>query len=249
MCHTSEDQLPVVGSAGVVEGRDLTLVAADGNEFLAYSAVPAEPSRGVGLIVLPSANGLVPYFKGLCDRLAAEGYEAVGVDYYGRTAGLTERVEEVKIYPTNMPLVRSETADLDVAAAAGFLRSSAAVTKVVSIGFCFAGAISWRQAARGLDAAVGFYGCAEDFRASVPDLKTLTAPMLLFVAGKDAVYPPEDLLRLDVELEEAAVRHTTVVFENAPHGFFKLSDQWQEECERAWSELLAFLDGVAGFAG
>ena len=160
-----------------------------------------------------------------------------------------ERVEEVKIYPTNMPLVRSETADLDVAAAAGFLRSSAAVTRVVSIGFCFAGAISWRQATRGLDAAVGFYGCAEDFRASVPDLKTLTAPMLLFVAGKDTVYPPEDLLRLDIELEEAGVRHTTVVFENAPHGFFKLSDQWQEECERAWSELLAFLEGVAGFAG
>jgi carboxymethylenebutenolidase len=244
MCHSPDDQLPGLGSVGLQEGRDMTLVAEDGNEFLAYHARPAEP-RGVGLVVLPSANGLVPFFKRFSDRLAAEGYDAVGVDYYGRTAGLTERVDDVKIYPTHMPLVQSETADLDVAAAAAFLRSSPSVSKVVSIGFCFAGAISWRQAARGLDAAVGFYGCAADLRASVPDLTSLEAPMLLIVAGRDAVYPPDDLLRLDGELHEAGVRHTTLLLENAPHGFFKLSDKWHDECERTWSELLTFLANVA----
>jgi carboxymethylenebutenolidase len=222
----------------------MTLVAEDGNEFLAYHAHPADP-RGVGLVVLPSANGLVPFFKRFSDRLAAEGYDAVGVDYYGRTAGLTERVDDVKIYPAHMPLVQSDTADLDVAAAAGFLRSSASVSKVVSIGFCFAGAISWRQAARGLDAAVGFYGCAADLRASVPDLTALEAPMLLIVAGKDDVYPPEDLLRLDAELRDVSARHTTLLLENAPHGFFKLSDKWQDECERTWAGLLTFLADAA----
>jgi carboxymethylenebutenolidase len=244
MCHSPDDQLPGVGSEAPQPGRDMTLVADDGNEFLAYHARPVEP-RGVGLVVLPSANGLVPFFKRFSDRLAAEGYDAVGIDYYGRTAGLTDRVDDVKIYPTHMPLVQSETADLDVAAAAAFLRTSASVSKVVSIGFCFAGAISWRQAARGLDAVVGFYGCAADLRASVPDLATLKAPMLLIVAGKDAVYPPDDLLRLDGELRDVGVPHTTLVLENAPHGFFKLSDEWQDECERTWSQVIAFLGDVA----
>jgi carboxymethylenebutenolidase len=247
MCHSEGDRLPTLpGREDTAAGQELHLVSADGTRFLAYHVAAASPSA-LGLVVIPSANGLVPFFKELCHRLAAEGYHTIGIDYYGRTAGLTERVDEVKIYPENMPKVRPETADLDIAAAAEYLQSpeGGAVARVASIGFCFGGAMSWRQAARGFAGAVGFYGCAQDLRESVSDLHELRSPLLLLVAGEDQVYPPDDLIRLGDELTAIGVPHTMTVAEDAPHGFFKLGGRWQGECERAWENTLSFLAACA----
>ena len=52
-----------------------------------YLASPS--SGGPGVLVLPSWFGLKPYFKQVCDRLADQGYTALGLDYYSGRVGNT----------------------------------------------------------------------------------------------------------------------------------------------------------------
>lgn len=49
----------------------------------------AASSGGPGVLVLPSWFGLKPYFRQVCDRLADQGYTALGLDYYNGRVGLT----------------------------------------------------------------------------------------------------------------------------------------------------------------
>jgi len=59
----------------------------------AYLVSPS--SGGPGVLVLPSWFGLKPYFKQDCDRLAEQGYTALGLDYYNGRIGNT--VEEAQV--------------------------------------------------------------------------------------------------------------------------------------------------------
>ena len=64
----------------------------NGKSFNAYLASP--PNGGPGILVLPSWWGLKPFFKQICDRLADQGYTALGLDYYQGRIGTT--LEETK---------------------------------------------------------------------------------------------------------------------------------------------------------
>jgi carboxymethylenebutenolidase len=59
----------------------------NGKPVNAYLASPA--GGGPGVLVLPSWFGLKPYFKQVCDRLAENGYTALGLDYYNGRVGTT----------------------------------------------------------------------------------------------------------------------------------------------------------------
>jgi carboxymethylenebutenolidase len=58
----------------------------------AYLAAPS--TGGPGVLVLPSWFGLKPFFKGVCDQLAEQGYAALGLDYYNGRIGNT--IDEAK---------------------------------------------------------------------------------------------------------------------------------------------------------
>src|SRR4051794_27222428 len=91
MCHDDDSVPPAPPVQGeVAETRDLVLTSADGTRFAAYAARPANPT-GSGVVILPDVRGLHPYYRRLADRFAEAGQEAVAFDYFGRTAGLTER--------------------------------------------------------------------------------------------------------------------------------------------------------------
>ena len=60
---------------------------ANGKPLNAYLASPS--SGGPGVLVLPSWFGLKPYFRQVCDRLAQNGYTALGLDYYNGRIGNT----------------------------------------------------------------------------------------------------------------------------------------------------------------
>jgi carboxymethylenebutenolidase len=169
------------------------------------------------------------------------GIDAVTIDYYGRTAGSGPRPGGFK-GDEHAVKTRPDTVDADVAAGVEYLKSSegGAVARVFCVGFCFGGAVAWRQARNGLDGGIGFYGSGAALRETVPDLSTLAAPILLLVAGKDKYFPLEDLMLTDRALDAAGVSHQTVVYKESPHGFFS-DGAHQADCDDAWRQMLDFV--------
>src|SRR5688572_5949441 len=69
-----------------VEHEDLLLVASDANRFAAFQAVASDPV-GPAVVILPDVRGLHPFYEELALRFANAGYDAIAMDYFGRSAG------------------------------------------------------------------------------------------------------------------------------------------------------------------
>lgn len=73
----------------------MALTSADGTEFLAYSATAGVPGAPA-VVVMPDIRGLLTFYEELADRFAERGFDAVAIDYFGRTAGLADRAMSSK---------------------------------------------------------------------------------------------------------------------------------------------------------
>lgn len=248
MCHADGSAPPGAPGAGeVAEASDLRLTAADGTEFMAYGAAPDAP-RGCGAVVLPDVRGLHDYYRGFARALAGAGVAAVAIDYYGRVLPDGPRdASMAEMFPLVDRLAPEHVA-ADAAAATAHLRSGALgpVDAAFAIGFCFGGSQAWIQSAfdHGLAGCVGFYGRPDDCR---PFVDRMGPPLLMLVAGEDALTPVEDFRRFDAELVKAGVAHELVVYGGAPHSFFDggLAEH-AAACEDAWRRLLAFVEERGG---
>ena len=74
-----------------------TLTASDGNKFAAYFA-RAEKPTGAGMVVLPDVRGLHQFYKELAQRFAEAGVDSVAIDYFGRTAGIGDRSDSLRVH-------------------------------------------------------------------------------------------------------------------------------------------------------
>lgn len=236
MCFSDGSLAPAAPGAGQAgDQRALTLTASDGNALMAHECRAATPSR-TGVVVLPDVRGLHAYYRDLTVRLAELGWEAVAVDYFGRTAQDEDRSDAFAFVP-HVQQTTAEGVAADVQAGVEHLRSLG-VERVFTLGFCFGGSYSWRQSADtpGLAGAIGFYGRAA---ISQPVLERMTAPLLLLVAGADAHIPVSDPEQLAAE---APVETDLVVFEGAPHSFFdRTAPEHAEACVTAWERITGFV--------
>ena len=240
MCHGDDARPPEPPVSGPLGAHgDLTLTSADGTEVMAYAALPEQPGA-TGVVILPDVRGLHQYYKDLADGFARAGFSTIAIDYFGRTAGSGAR-DEAFAYRPHVEQTTPDTVDADVAAAITYLHSPAggAATRIFTVGFCFGGSTSWRQAAsqEGLAGAVGFYGQPGRARAYIGEMR---APLLLLVAGDDFT-PQEEFQAFDQELTAAGVPHHMVVYPGAPHSFFDRSfAEHRAACADAWRQMLAF---------
>jgi carboxymethylenebutenolidase len=249
MCHDHDSRPPAPPRSGdVLERGVLTLTAADGNEFSAAYAAPAAEPR-VGVVLLPDIRGLHPYYVALAERFAQTGAATLALDWFGRTAGLIggggARGEEFDWQP-HIPQTTEAGIDADITAAIGYLRErTTPELPVVTVGFCFGGSHSWRQAGGTLDLAgcAGFYG--------KPSLLGDAAgrahlPTVMLIAGADAATPVQDQLALAETMRAAGAEVDAVVYDGAPHSFFdRAFGDWADACDDAWRHLLALTDSVA----
>ncbi|HEY0508960.1 MAG TPA: dienelactone hydrolase family protein [Blastococcus sp.] len=249
MCHDHESRPPAPPRTGdVFERGVLTLTAADGTEFSAAYAAPAQAPR-VGVVVLPDIRGLHPYYVALAERFAEAGLAAVAIDWFGRTAGVAEDAGTRGAdfdWQTHIPQTTPEGIDADITAAIGYLRERAgADLPVVTVGFCFGGSHSWRQSGGGLDLAgcAGFYG-KPSMVGDAADRAHL--PTVMVIAGADAATPVADQLRLADAMRAAGAEVDAAVYDGAPHSFFdRAHGEWAEACRDAWEHVLALTDRVA----
>jgi carboxymethylenebutenolidase len=240
VCFADGSLAPVAPGAGKAgEQRALTLTAADGNVLLAHecrSASPTDVGARVGVVVLPDVRGLHAYYRDLTVRLAEVGWDAVAIDYFGRTAEGEDRGDAFP-YMDHVMKTTPEGIALDVAAGVAHLRGLG-VDHVYTLGFCFGGSYSWRQSADTprLAGCIGFYGRST---AVLEVVDRMTAPLLMLVAGADAHIPVSDA-RLVVDA--APVETELVVFEGMPHSFFdRTATEHADACTEAWVRIIDFV--------
>ncbi len=248
MCHRYEALpaiTPIAGAA--VDVEDLTLTAADGAEFAAFLARTESPT-GPGVVVLPDVRGLFRFYEEFAVRLAEIGVDAVAIDYFGRTAGVSKRDAEFDFWP-HVQQTSPEGIAADTAAAAAALRAADAERAVFTIGFCFGGSNSWMQAAagHGLAGCVGFYGhpSSPGLNGGGSPLDRITeidCPILGLMGGADELVPAAEALSWDAALSEHGVAHEIVTYEGAPHSFFdRAFDEHAEACSDAWRRVQDFI--------
>ena len=237
---------PIRGGSGAT--RRIILEAVDGNRFHAFEAFPTTPGT-TAVIVLPDVRGLFGFYEHLAERFAEHGHRAVAIDYFGRTAGLTERTEDFDF----MSHVREMTFDgltADVAATARHLRIDSDDVSIFTVGFCLGGSNSWYQASTGLglSGAIGFYGHpGRDFPpggGSVTErADRIECPILGLMAGLDQGITPNLVHAFDDALTAQGVEHELVTYDNAPHSFFdRAQERYADESADAWARVLSFIE-------
>ena len=244
MCFELDSLPPVPRIAGAaVSHDDIELEAADGNRFAAFEATPDDPN-GIGVVILPDVRGLYRFYEELALRFAERGYDAIAIDYFGRTAGSGKRDDDFD-YPPHVAQTTQEGIQADVRAAVERLRPRTGA--IFTVGFCFGGRNSWLAAAsgHGLAGAVGFYGNpGERDGALGPTQRAaeLEAPILALQAGADQNITAEMNETFERALSEAGVEHELVTYEGAPHSFFdRRYEDFAAASENAWRRVLDFL--------
>ncbi len=248
MCHDSNSRPPFPPIAGgAATGESIVLKAADGNEFAAFAA-RAEGGSTKGMVILPDVRGLHAFYEDLALRFAEQGVNAVAIDYFGRTAGVSRRADDFDFWPEVMK-THPDTIALDAAAAVDKLKEMGA-TSIFTVGFCFGGRNSFNQAARGhgLAGVVGFYGMVaargeEDTDAPIDKVPAYEAPVLGLFGGADAMITADSVDMFSKALDAKGLANEMKIYDGAPHSFFdRTSDQNKDACDDAWTKILAFIE-------
>ena len=249
MCFDHDAHPPIRPITGAsFDAHTTTLTAGDGNELTAYGA-RAGVSGSPGIVVLPDVRGLYAFYEELSDRFAERGFDAVAIDYFGRTAGRELRGSDFEYMP-HVEKTTQQGVTADVAAGINFLRQGDdnETRPLFTIGFCFGGSGSWLQAAagHGLSGAIGFYGRPIDarpgFDAPASVAGQFECPVLGLMGGADESIPPEAVAQFDNALTAAGVTHELHSYPGAPHSFFdRGAEEFAEESADAWDRVLSFI--------
>jgi carboxymethylenebutenolidase len=251
MCYDSKARPPFpVERRGSATGEDLVLTAADGNRFMAYAARPEKPI-GAQVIILPDVRGLHQFYKDLALLFAEAGVAALGLDYFGRTAGLEVRDDSFEYMP-HVQQLQAAGFRADLTAARDEARKQFGDQPQVTVGFCMGGYFSLLSGADspGLAGAISFYAALTRSIGGNPTAlehaTSITCPVLGLFGGADQGIPVSAVEELDQALDRAGVVHDITIYPGAPHSFF--DRRWTDFADAsadAWGRVLRFIGARA----
>jgi carboxymethylenebutenolidase len=234
MCAPVDAELPDLPlKRPLPSGERLTLAVEDGALSSAY-AVAAPALSGTGIVV--------------CPALASEGHSAVAIDYYARTAGTEPRPEDWDPWDGHFQATTADTYRADVAAAIAHLRTEFGVSRVLTLGFCVGGGVSFNQAhaGHGLAGVIGLYGLGTGWRqlpAATDHMAQVECPVLALYGGADDIVNPAAAAAFDEALTAGDIPHETHIYPGAPHSFFdKGFVEYADECRDVWQRVLTFAE-------
>jgi carboxymethylenebutenolidase len=217
-------------------GTKITFKRPDGKDASGYLAKAAQPNRP-GLVVIQEWWGLQDQIKGMCERFAAAGFEALAPDLYAGTVVPYHDTEAANREMSSLNFL--EATDQTVRGAAQYLKATAA--KVGLTGFCMGGAITIIGAVRipEFSAAVCFYGLPP---ASVARPADIRIPLQAHFANTDDWCTPKAVDDFAAALK-AAGRTAEIFRYDAKHAF--MNEQRpdvhdKKAAELAWQRTLEF---------
>jgi carboxymethylenebutenolidase len=250
MCYDSKAQPPVPpGAGGRANGEDITLTAADGTQFLAYVARPEVP-KGAQILIYPDVRGLHNFYKELALRFAEVGYPALVLDFFGRTAGLSERDDKFEFMP-HVQQLHFDTFRQDVEAALSYMRQNLhGNAPVFVVGFCMGGSLTLLTGTNpdfGFAGLIAFYsGTSRSFAGKgsvLENVADVKYPVLGLYGGDDKGIPLEHVREIGEKLHTAGVENLIVVYDGAPHSFFdRRYEEYAEASADSWRQMLAFIE-------
>ena len=264
----SPDGVPgAVLDPAAVRAEELRYPGAGGTEVNGYLAVPSAPASAArpGIVVIHEAGGLGEHIKDVCNRFAALGYLALGVDLYTREGG-PPPMDDLEALMARLFSMSDETVLADLAGAADLLRAREDCSgRVGCIGFCMGGryTLLFACADDRLDAAVDCWGGFVD-KATVEETSTaarptpplelaaqLNCPLLAAVGAEDHNPSPAIAEQLRERAAESGQEVTVDVYEDAGHAFFAdyRPSYRPEPAAKLWARIVPFLARHLGADG
>ncbi|MDA1089065.1 MAG: dienelactone hydrolase family protein [Proteobacteria bacterium] len=202
-----------------MSGKEITISAADGGEFMGYLATP-ETGSGPGVVVIQEIFGVNDVMREITDSYAEAGYMALCPDLFWRQEPkirLTDKSEEEwarAIELLNGFDLEKGVQDLDTTIET--LRDLEGCSdKVGTVGFCLGGRLAYLTATRTkADAAVGYYGVMLTEHLN----EKINAPLVLHVATEDDFMPKEQQNELHAVLAGNG-KVAVYVYEGQGHAF------------------------------
>jgi len=221
----------------------------------AWWARPAAPPKAA-VLVLPEVFGVNGWVRSVADRLVAEGYAALAISTFWRTApqldvpydadGLVEGRR-------HKDQVRADQLLSDVAAAAAWMQAAHASDGLAHkplgcVGFCFGGHLALLAATLPVIAAsADFYGAGVSSGrpgGGPPSLELvpqIPGRLWCFCGDADSLMPPEELSAIAAALSaQPAAGHRLLIAPGAGHGYMcsARGDYHPEAAAAGWAALL-----------
>ena len=181
----------------------VTIKSFDGGEFDAYLALPAG-GYGPGIVVLQEVFGINDYIRSVAEWYAAHGFVALAPDLFWRQqrgVQLTDKGDDWNKALAFYEGIDEDKAVDDSAATLDFLRRHTACSgRAGAVGFCMGGNLAYLLSVRFKpDCAVGYYGVS--IEKSLDEVRSLTSPLMLHIAGDDKFCPPEAQRQIHAALD------------------------------------------------
>lgn len=229
-------------------GQDVIIDGNDGR-FSAYlSAAARLPAPG--LVLMQYICGVNAVMRSLADRYAAEGYLVIVPDLFWRQEPNVQLLDDpLKPDAVEQKKALALNAGFDDAHGVADLRQTLAWLRAQpecngragTLGYCLGGRMAYLMAARSdADCNVGYYGVAIEKYLGEAD--AITAPLLLHVAGRDAL--SSDAAQQQIRQTLSHNPHVQLaVYPHADHAFAHLPgpNYRPEDAARADTLSLAFL--------
>ena len=180
-------------------GTMVTFKRPDGKAVQGYLAEPAHAQGAPAIVVIQEWWGLNDQIRGVADRLALAGFQALVPDLYRGKA----TVEEEEAHHLMSALDFGDAASQDIRGAVQFLKARA--SKVGVTGFCMGGALTLLALTQSpeIDAGVVWYGCPP---LDYVDASKISAPLQGHWGTQDEFFKIETVAALEDKLTAAGVK-------------------------------------------
>lgn len=217
---------------------DMIALEVNGKNTSAYLTVPEGEGPWPGVVVIQEWWGLTDHIKEVANRFAQAGFAAIAPDlYYGEVATEPDEARKLRM------ALDWDKALAAIQQAVNVLVGHDKVSpqKVGVTGFCMGGGLAWHAAAK-LDhvaATVPFYGGGPEMTDQ--EVVQIKGPVLAIFGELDQGVSPEVANGRAAQMDQAGVKHETIIYPNAQHAFFNDTRPVynEEAAQDAWQRMVA----------